>query len=190
MQKKKWYDWLLALTYVAMVGVCILLTVFSAESLRLSSILVNGAMFIIVAVIFIACDRNCFQPVDEIVDELNEVTAKIRKDAMNSHDFLWNQYQQSKSPLFKQEILTEQYHDFLMEMARIERAKGGADQAYYKCDVEEYINYELMDSVIHRNQLNQVAGVMTGLGILGTFMGLGFEGYRQAILFLKDHLSK
>lgn len=172
MHNRKWYDWLLALTYVAMVVVCILLTVLSADSLKLSSILVNGAMFVIVAVIFIACDRNCFQPVDEMVAELTEVTAKIRKDAMNSHEFLWNQYQQSKSPLFKQEILAEQYHDFLMELNRIERAKGSADHAYYKCDVEEYINYELMDSVIHRNQLNQVAGVMTGLGILGTFIGL------------------
>ncbi|MBQ9644077.1 MAG: MotA/TolQ/ExbB proton channel family protein [Lachnospiraceae bacterium] len=172
MQNRKWYDWLLALTFVAMVVVCILLTVFSAESLKISSILVNGAMFVIVALILVACDRNCFQPVDEMVAELNEVTAKIRKDAMNSHDFLWNQYQQAKTPLFKQEVLVEQYHDFLMELGRIERAKGNADNAYYKCDVEEYINYELMDSVIHRNQLNQVAGVMTGLGILGTFIGL------------------
>ena len=46
------------------------------------------------------------------------------------------------------------------------------ERPYYKCDIEEYINFNLIDTVIHRNRMNQVAGVMTGLGILGTFIGL------------------
>ena len=38
---------------------------------------------------------------------------------------------------------------------------------------------DLVDSVIHRERLSQIAGVMTGLGILGTFIGLslGLQGF-------------
>ena len=44
----------------------------------------------------------------------------------------------------------------------------------YKCSIEDYINEEYIDTVTKKNVLNLVPGVMTGLGILGTFIGLSF----------------
>ena len=61
-----------------------------------------------------------------------------------------------------------QYQDYQYELERIVHT----DKTYYKCDIEDYIGFDLIDSTIHRDRLNQVAGVMTGLGILGTFIGL------------------
>ena len=40
------------------------------------------------------------------------------------------------------------------------------------CDIQDYINEEDMDQLIHRRMLELVPDIMTSLGILGTFMGL------------------
>ena len=151
-----------------MVAVCILLTMLSKQAASLANIIVNVVMFVLVALILLAVEKNSFFPINRMIAELKRVNTKIRRDAMNSHEFLWDQYRNSKTPLFGEEKLRDQYQDYLMELDRISHS----EKSYYKCDIEEYINYDLVDTVIHRNQLNQVAGVMTGLGILGTFVGL------------------
>lgn len=45
-----------------------------------------------------------------------------------------------------------------------------------------------ISDVTTREDFRQVSFIR--LACVKTFMGLGFEGYRQAILFLKDHLTK
>ncbi len=45
-----------------------------------------------------------------------------------------------------------------------------------------------LSDVSARESFRQVS--FAGMACVKTFMGLGFEGYRQAILFLKDHLEK
>ena len=44
-----------------------------------------------------------------------------------------------------------------------------------------------LSDVSKRESFRQVS--YAGLACVKTFMGLGFEGYRQAIFFLRDHLS-
>lgn len=43
-----------------------------------------------------------------------------------------------------------------------------------KCDIEDYINRDLIDDIAKKNLINLVPGAMTGMGILGTFIGLSF----------------
>ncbi|MBP3736121.1 MAG: MotA/TolQ/ExbB proton channel family protein [Lachnospiraceae bacterium] len=168
MQNRKWYEWLLVIVYVLMIGICVYLNLFSGQPEGVANIIVNVVMFIIVGLILLECERKCFIPVTAIEEELNRVTEKIKKDTMGAHQFLWDEYGEHRAELFQEPTLKEEYQDYLYEMNRISRS----GKAYYKCDIEEYINYDLVDAKIHRNQLNQVAGAMTGLGILGTFIGL------------------
>ncbi|MCR5790322.1 MAG: MotA/TolQ/ExbB proton channel family protein [Lachnospiraceae bacterium] len=168
MKGRKLYEWLLTVTYLGMVAVCVYLNVFSSQKEGLASIIVNGIMFAIVGVVFLACEFGCFRPVNSMIVDLKKVAGKIRVDAMNSHQFLWMKYDENDKGLFTDQTLKREFNDYMHELNRISHI----DNAYYKCDIEDYINYELMDKTIHRNQLNQVAGVMTGLGILGTFIGL------------------
>lgn len=168
MRGKKSYEWLIPLVYIGMILVCVYLNLFSGQAEGPANIAVNAVMFVIVGIVFLNCERHCFAPVNSMTADLERLTAKIRKDAMNSHAFLWEPYKAGKEDLFRDKILNEQFRDYVYELNRIENSRN----AYYKCDIEDYINYELTDSVIHRNMLNQVAGAMTGLGILGTFVGL------------------
>ncbi|MCR5107295.1 MAG: MotA/TolQ/ExbB proton channel family protein [Lachnospiraceae bacterium] len=169
MRTKKTYEWMLLLVYVLLFGVFIYLNfVRNEEKLDISNIVVNGALFLIAAIIFFNVVINSFNPINRIIAELNRVAAKIRSDAMNSHEFLWDQYNESPHALFNEKVLNGQFSDYQYELNRISHSRN----AYYKCDIEDYINTELTDTIIHRNILNQIPGVMTGLGILGTFIGL------------------
>ena len=45
-----------------------------------------------------------------------------------------------------------------------------------------------LSDVSQRESFRQIS--YAGIACIKTYMGLGFEGYRQAILYLKDYLSK
>ena len=166
MQKR--YKLLLTIAYIGLIIFFVALNLFGGQSEGLANIVVNVAMFVIVGWILISCEIGSFRPTERIVGELRQVTEKIKLDARHERRFLWEKYKEDKEELFTGQILKEQYYDYQYEMDRI----TSSDMPYYKCDIEDYINYDLIDSVIHRNRLNQVAGAMTGLGILGTFIGL------------------
>lgn len=129
-----------------------------------ANLIVNIMMFVIVAAIFVLCSMGSLLPAASVTKDLLRVTEKIEEDAKHTHNFLWEKYSEEKEEFFRDPVLRRQYQDYCYELERIVRT----DKTYYKCDIEDYIGFDLIDSVIHRNRLNQVAGVMTGLGILGT----------------------
>ena len=167
--RKRGYEVLLLFTYIAMAAVFVYLNFFTdTQAGDLTNIIVNLVMFILVAMILISACARGLLPTSRMTADLIMVTMKIENDARNSHRFLWEKYREDKEELFTSNILRRQYQDYRFELERIIHA----DKTYYKCDIEDYIGMDLVDSVIHRERLNQVAGVMTGLGILGTFIGL------------------
>ena len=167
--RKRGYEVLLLITYIAMAAVFVYLNFFTdTQAGDLTNIIVNLVMFILVAMILISACARGLLPTSRMTADLIMVTMKIENDARNSHRFLWEKYREEKEELFTSNILRRQYQDYRFELERIIHA----DKTYYKCDIEDYIGMDLVDSVIHRERLNQVAGVMTGLGILGTFIGL------------------
>lgn len=169
MSKKRGYELLLLITYIAMAVVCIYLNFFTVlQAGGITNVLVNIAMFIIVGLILIFSTGGSLRPAARMTADLIRVTEKIEDDARHTHKFLWEKYNEDKEELFKDRILARQYQDYQYELERIVHT----DKTYYKCDIEDYIGLDLVDTVIHRERLNQVAGVMTGLGILGTFIGL------------------
>lgn len=167
MKNKQWYEWLLLIVYLAMIGLCVILNLTAGQGEGLANLIVNGCMFIVVAVMFASSEFGSFAPMNEINADLTRVTKKIRSDALNSHDYLWEPYSSSNEELFENPRLKELYKDYLFELNRTQ-----GQNVYYKAGIEDYINTGLVDSVMHRNQLNQIPGALTGLGILGTFIGL------------------
>lgn len=169
MGRKRGYEILILLTYIAMSGVCIYLQFFSENQTgSLSNLIVNVTMLVLVGAILTSSCFGGLLPVASITADLIRVTEKIDEDAKNSHDYLWTKYGKEKEELFRDKRLVNLYRDYKVELERITRN----EKTYYRCDIGDYIGYDLIDSVIRRERMNQVAGVMTGLGILGTFVGL------------------
>ncbi|MBR2185853.1 MAG: MotA/TolQ/ExbB proton channel family protein [Lachnospiraceae bacterium] len=166
---RKGFETIILLTYFAMLGVCLFFNLFSkGQAAGIENLIVNIVMFVIVGIIFIVCITGSLWPAANITWDLNRVSAKIEDDARHTRKFLWDRYNDEKEELFRDRILSEQFKDYKFELERTETAGDN----YYRCDIGDYIGLDLIDSVIHREQLSQVAGAMTGLGILGTFIGL------------------
>ena len=170
MFKRKWYEWMLTVVFFAMIALCLYLNkIGPGKGMELTStIVINIVLFVIVAIVFLASDLGCFVPMNSIIKELRAASEKIKSDAMNAHSYLWEPYQTSNVKLFKNETLNQLFTDFIFELNR----EDDAENAYYRPSIDDYINEDLVDTVMHRNELNQVPGMLTGLGILGTFIGL------------------
>ena len=167
MRKKNYTFWLI-FTYIVMAAVCAALIIFYKQSL--TSIIINITMFVIVAIVY-GFAIHKFQIGWQFQKALYASTARIKNDARADRRYLWDQYKKDPSGvLFQDDILSRQYQKFLAEMRRLEQFKN----ADYKCNIEDYINQEYVDATMKKNILNLVAGTLTGLGILGTFVGLSF----------------
>ena len=169
MSRKRGYEILILLIYIAMGAVCIYLQFFSVgQSGSLSNLIVNVVMLVISGIILAACTIGGLIPASSVTADLIDVSERIEEDAKTSREYLWDKYLKDKDDLFEDKRLLKNYKDFKHELMRI----TGGGNPYYKCDIEDYIGIDLIDRVIHAERLSQVPGVMTGLGILGTFVGL------------------
>lgn len=162
--KRKWYEWILTIAFFAMAALCVVWD----RNEGFVTLAINGALFLIVAVIFLTADLGSFAPMNSIIRDLKKASEKIRSDAMNSHSYLWEPYSSSDVKLFKNSKLDQLFTDFVFELNR----EDNAEKAYYRPSIDDYINMDIVDTTMHRNELNQVPGMLTGLGILGTFIGL------------------
>lgn len=168
MTGRKWYEWMLTVVFVAMVALCVYLNLMPGHKESLASIIVNAVMFIIVAIVFMSADFGKFAKMNSIITDLDYATEKIKKDAMDGHDYLWEPYQSSNVELFTDSTLTGLFRDYVFELNR----EANAKEVYYRPSIDDFINEDLVDDVMHRNEMNQIPGFLTGLGILGTFVGL------------------
>lgn len=165
---KKTHERTLIFIYIGMVFLCAYLNFSSDGRVEITNILVNVGLFLIVGVIFLHA-LKCFKAVSKIVTDLNRVSKQIEEDFEKEQVFLWNTYK-DKDTIFENEILSTRFKEYQYEMKRL----AVLSDSGYRCDIEDYINRDIIDNAIERNIMNLVAGMMTGFGILGTFIGLSF----------------
>jgi ribosome-associated translation inhibitor RaiA len=70
--------------------------------------------------------------------------------------------------IFKEKHLANTFTSFKYEMDHLSHN----NENLVLCDIADYINNDTIADSANRNYLEQVPGIMTGLGILGTFVGL------------------
>ena len=157
--------------YVLVLMICLMMS--SSSKLSFESIAINFALFLIAGIIFWFAVKH-FGYVNSISENLRKASKKIEDDAKENAN-LWEKYSLMKgSMLFSDKRLEKQYDEFLRENNRLNSLTGGN----YQCGIADYINRDLIDSTLKKNLFNIVPSVMTGLGILGTFIGLSI-GLRE-----------
>ena len=97
---------------------------------------------------------------------ISNATQIILDMSDNTNDKLWDKVRQMS--LFKNRKLTQMFDPYIKEMDRL----YSKDLDTVNVDIAEYINDDLIEEAAHSAFLNQVSQGMTGLGILGTFVGL------------------
>ncbi len=158
----------LFVVYVAMAAFVMYINgVFTGQIESLDNLIINGVFLGIIGILF-AISIASFMRLNRLTDELEDAAGDLKeayKKAGNQN--VWGELEKEKD-FFEEKNLKEAFGRFLRQMraSRIGRKYAGG------CDIEDYVNEELLDQVGSSHFNSAISGTMTGLGILGTFIGL------------------
>lgn len=131
------------------------------------NLIINIGFLVVIGILFVVSTIS-FGRLNRCADELEAVAEKMQdefRDAGGKN--LWMEYKDRKD-LFKNEQLKAAFGKFRLRMRGYRTGRGYVGT----CDMEEYINEDLIDKVGMSYFNSGISGTMTGLGILGTFLGL------------------
>lgn len=166
MKNKLYY--ILGILYLLMFGFILYINgVFTGNILSMSNLLINAGFLLLIGILF-GISFASFDRLNRLTDALAAATEDIRSkyDVVNKN--LWLEYRK-KEDVFSNDVLNLQFTKYQRRIDAHTTAKGTITAV---CPVEEYINEELLDQVGQTYFNSAIAGTMTGLGILGTFLGL------------------
>lgn len=158
----------LFIVYAAMVAFVLSINgVFTGEIESVSNLVINGAFLGIIGILFVMSAAS-FMRLNRLTDELEDAAGDLKeayKKAGNQN--VWNELEKDKD-FFEEENLKKAFDRFLQQMRSSRVGKRYASS----CNIDDYINEELLDRVGSSHFNSAISGTMTGLGILGTFIGL------------------
>lgn len=160
---------LLLPVYLLMLGVCAFLNIYGQAKLDPVNITVNAGMFVIIGITILWATYGALNPVSRMASSLRYTVQTIEIDFKKTENYLWEDYR-NETNLFHNKTLNHRFNEYRVERKRLMMLSSRG----VKCDIEDYINEYFIDSHIKKGMLAIVPGVMTGLGILGTFIGLSF----------------
>lgn len=153
--------YILFIAYFAMVAFVMYVNgVFTGEVTSVGNLMINGIFLGIIGILFVISIAS-FLRLNRLTDELEDASGDLLagyKEAGEQN--VWSSLQDHKG-FFEEKNLKEAFGKFRM------RVKSGN-----ACDIEDFINEELLEKVGSNYFNSGISGTMTGLGILGTFIGL------------------
>ena len=164
--KNKLYYFLFAM-YLAMVALILYINgVFTDEMTSSANLIINVGFLAVIGILFMISTVS-FIRLNRCTDSLVLMTDSIYKAYDAGNHRLWDEYSRKKNP-FKDEILDEAYSRYQKRMKSYQTKKGLSNV----CDIEDYINEDILNRVGMFYYNSAITGTLTGLGILGTFIGL------------------
>jgi len=164
--KNKLY-FLLFILYVLMIGFILYLNgVFAGEIISFENLLINMTFLLIIGIMFIISAVS-FARLNRCTDALTDTAEKMEKEYEKSGECLWDHYQ-DREKVFGDEVLDGLFHKYQKRMRGLRKGKGFTDT----CDLEEYIGEDVLEELGMSHFNSGVSGTLTGIGILGTFIGL------------------
>lgn len=141
--------------------------VFTGETGSKVNLAININFLVIIGVLFLISAFG-FARLGRLTGELAAFTARLQKEYKEANGRnLWGNYQ-NKNDVFEGEELSAAFHKYQLRIKSLWTRQGAASP----CDLEEYINEDLLDRAGMNFFNSGISGTLTGLGILGTFLGL------------------
>ncbi len=163
--KSKLYYVLYFLYAIVVAFVLYLNGVFTGEWSSLTNLVINVVFLVIIGIIFIISSIS-FGRLNRITYELEDVAIRLQKEYKEAGGKnLWANYKDN-GKAFEEKELQDAFNRYRL---RVKKTRRGADAS---CDLGEYINEDLLDRAGMNFFNSGVSGTLTGLGILGTFLGL------------------
>lgn len=140
--------------------------VFTGEADNLVNLLINVGFLVIIGILFVISGIS-FGRLNRCTDDLSAAADRMYAEYKEKGKNVW-EYYQDKKDVFQNESLKTAFAKYRARMRNYRTKRGYVDT----CDIEEFINEDLLDSVGLSYYNSGISGTMTGLGILGTFLGL------------------
>lgn len=165
--KSRMYYALYFLYVIVVAFVLYLNGVFTGEEISFVNLAINIGFLVIIGILFVISSIS-FGRLNNVAYELKDVTARLRKEYKEAGGKnLWGNYR-NNDKVFAEAILQEAFDKYRLRVKSTKTKRGSGAS----CDLEEYINEDLLDKVGMNFFNSGVSGTLTGLGILGTFLGL------------------
>ncbi len=165
MKNKLFY--LLWVLYVGMVVLILYINgAFTGQVDDMGNLLINVGFLVIIGIMFMISTAS-FIRLNRCSDSLLLVTDQIYKAYDAGNHKLWEEYSKKKQP-FGHPELDEAFLRYQKRMRNYQTKRGLTGS----CDIEDYINEDVLSKVGMTYYNSAISGTMTGLGILGTFIGL------------------
>lgn len=164
--KNKLYLFLFPL-YLAMVGFILYINgVFTGNITSYSNLIINAGFLLVIGILFVISAIS-FGRLNRCSAALLDAADTIYHEYKEKKSCLWADYRERKN-VFNNLILDDAFFRYQKRMAGYQGRKGLTNT----CDLEEYLNEDLLDRVGITHFNSAISGTLTGLGILGTFLGL------------------
>lgn len=142
--------------------------VFTGEKTSVVNLAINLGFLAVIGVLFFISFLS-FGRLNRVTGELLEVADLMQTEYKEGGGKnLWPKYQDRKD-VFECEELQSAFGKYRMRIRSHSSRRGAAASS---CELDEYINENLLDRVGMNFFNSGISGTMTGLGILGTFLGL------------------
>ncbi len=165
--KSKLYYVLYFLYAIVVAFVLYLNGVFTREISSYTNLVINIVFLIIIGILFIIASVS-FGRLNRLTYELEDVAFRLQKEYKEANGKnLWANYKDT-AQLFEEKELQNAFNKYRLRV-KSAKTRRGAD---FSCDLGEYINEDLLDRAGMNFFNSGVSGTLTGLGILGTFLGL------------------
>lgn len=165
--KSKLYYVLYFLYIIVVFFVLYLNGVFTGEQSSYTNLVINIVFLVIIGILFVIASIG-FGRLNRITYELEDVMFRLQTEYKEANGKnLWSEYK-DKAKVFEEIELQDAFNKYRMQ-AKGTKSRRGASPS---CDLGEYINEDLLDRAGMNFFNSGVSGTLTGLGILGTFLGL------------------
>lgn len=153
--------------YLFVVGFVLIVNgVFTGQMTSVSNLVINLAFLLLIGILFLI-SFSSFNRLNRLTDKLLGEADKIYKAYDEGDHKLWETYR-TKSKVFEDDVLDEAFYRYQKKMNSFQTRHG----LMGRCEIEDYLNDDLLNQVGMNYYNSAISGTMTGLGILGTFIGL------------------
>ncbi len=154
--------------YVIVVAFVLYLNgVFTGEEISVVNLSINVGFLIVIGIVFIISSVS-FGRLNRIIYDLEDAAIRLQKEYKESGGKnLWGNYKDNDK-VFEEKVLRDAFDKYRLRVRGAKTRRSAASS----CDLGEYINEDLLDRAGMNFFNSGVSGTLTGLGILGTFLGL------------------
>ena len=185
---KKMRHFLLIPVYVFTVFFVLIINgAFSGEAVLSVNLVINVGFLLIMGILLMRSFIS-FIRLSRCTAELRFQTKQMQKEyeEMGEEEFCLEYL--NREDIFGEGELNDAFMKYQLRMKKYHTPKGFREV----CDIEEYINEDLIDRIGKNFYNSNMPGTLTGLGILGTFLGLSmgmatFSG--ENILMMSDSMG-